>query len=93
MVEARQGLAGAVINSLLFLGISFFLGWADVVLGMLEQKGWSEGDAFRVVLWYAAGCAGVAFAIVAIWVRVGRAESEMTADERAQIERETGTAR
>lgn len=80
----RQGLAGAVINSVLFLGMGFFLGVADMVgnsnSGKLEPKG-----AYRNVFWFGVGCATVSIAIIVVFVKLGKARSELTVDERARI--------
>lgn len=51
----RQGLAGALINSVLQLGIAFFLGFADVTVTAVEQN---QGlrMAYKAVFWYEVGC-------------------------------------
>ena len=59
----RQGVAGAVINSLLFLGISFFLGLADVVVAEQASSGLKE--SYRMAFWFGTACAGVSLLISA----------------------------
>lgn len=75
----RQGLSGALINSLLFLGISFFLGLADLAVSEDEIRGGSQGH--RVAFWFATAAAAVTLLIFAT-IKIGKAESELTVEER-----------
>ncbi|KAJ0386926.1 hypothetical protein COL922a_003402 [Colletotrichum nupharicola] len=79
----RQGTAGALINSLLFLGISFFLGIGDVAVGQTSHLGTKQ--SYKTAFWLAVGVAGVALALYA-FVQIGQAKSDLTMEERAQIE-------
>ncbi|KAI1916635.1 hypothetical protein LOZ61_000903 [Ophidiomyces ophidiicola] len=79
----RQGLAGALINSVLHLSIALFLGFADVAQVEMEHLG--RRKSYQVVFWYQVGCSALAFAIMALLVRVSRAKSELTMDERRQM--------
>ncbi|KAF9880575.1 major facilitator superfamily transporter [Colletotrichum karsti] len=81
----RQGLAGALINSLLFLGISFFLGMGDVAVGQTSHLGTKQ--SYKTAFWLAVGVAGVALVLYAL-VRIGQAKSDLTMEERAQLEEE-----
>ncbi|KAI8288115.1 Efflux pump terJ [Colletotrichum sp. SAR11_240] len=81
----RQGTAGALINSLLFLGISFFLGIGDVAVGQTSHLGTKQ--SYKTAFWLAVGVAGVALALYA-FVQIGQAKSDLTMEERAQIEEE-----
>ncbi|KAJ0153148.1 Drug resistance protein [Colletotrichum tanaceti] len=81
----RQGLAGALINSLLFLGISFFLGIGDVVVGETAHLG--RRKSYQAAFWLATGVAGVALLLYA-FVRIGSAKSDLTMEEREQLEAE-----
>lgn len=82
----RQGLAGALINSLLFLGISFFLGFADFAVASTADQGMKK--SYKVAFWFAAGCSGLAFVLVAGFVRIGKAKSDLTFEERIELESE-----
>lgn len=85
MPRARQGLAGALINSLLFLGISFFLGFADLAVSQTEDQGTRK--SYKVAFWL--GTAGAAFGLMVMaTVPLGKAASGLTADEKAELERE-----
>ncbi|KAJ4286612.1 hypothetical protein N0V88_007976 [Collariella sp. IMI 366227] len=81
----RQGIAGALINSLLFLGISFFLGLADLAVSEDEKRGGTEGH--KVAFWFATACAAVVLVIFTT-IKLGKAESELTVEEREALERE-----
>lgn len=85
----RQGLAGALINSLLFLGISFFLGIGDVVVGETTDLGLKK--SYQAAFWLATGVAAVALVLYAL-VRIGSAKSDLTMEEREQLAAE-GEAR
>ncbi len=83
VARERQGIAGALINSLLFVGISFFLGIADLAVAEDEKRGGTQGH--KVAFWFATACSAVVMAIFAT-INLGKAESEMTLEERMQRE-------
>lgn len=68
----RQGLAGGLINSMLFLGISFFLGLADLAVAENKREGKTN---FSIAFWLATVCAIVALIIFST-IKMGKAESE-----------------
>ena len=86
MPKARQGLAGALINSMLFLGISFFLGMADLAVTQTAGKG--QRQSYKVAFWLATGVAGVGLIVMFLGVNIGKAESGLTVEERDELERE-----
>lgn len=86
MPKARQGLAGALINSILFLGISFFLGLADLAVTQTAHLG--QKESYQVAFWFATGCSGFALIIMVLGVRIPKATSGLTADEQAELTRE-----
>ncbi|DAA72977.1 TPA_exp: Uncharacterized protein A8136_4902 [Trichophyton benhamiae CBS 112371] len=76
----RQGLAGALINSVLFLSIAVLLGFADVAqVATLDQ---GRKHSYRVVFWFNTACASVALLIIVLFVRVNPAASDLTVDEK-----------
>ena len=81
----RQGLAGALINSTLFLGISFFLGVADIAVAQTSHLGTKQ--SYKVAFWFGTSCAGVALLLL-LFVRIDRAKSDLTCDEKVQLEAE-----
>ncbi|KAI1383321.1 membrane transporter [Hypoxylon trugodes] len=78
----QQGLAGACINGLVFLGISFFLGWADFAVASNSSDG--LGQSYKVAFWFAVGCGAMVIILVLGFIRIGRAKSDLTVDEKAQ---------
>lgn len=84
--QARQGLAGALIMSLLFLGIALCLAFADVVQTNTAHLGLKA--SYQAVFWYQLGCSVLALGIMLGFVRIRKAKSELTVDERAEAERE-----
>ncbi len=86
MPKARQGLAGAFINSLLFLGIAVFLSFADLAVSETESRG--PRESYKVAFWMATALASTGLIIMAFWVKIGKASSDLTVDEREELERE-----
>lgn len=81
--QSRQGLAGALINCLLYLGIAFLLAFADVI--QTGTMGMGLKRSYQSVFWYQFTCSILALAIMIVFVRIRKAESEMTTDERATL--------
>ncbi len=81
--QARQGLAGALIMSLLFLGIAFCLAFADVTQTNTAQLGLKM--SYQAVFWYQLGCSSLSLVIMLGFVRIRKAKSQLTVDERAAI--------
>lgn len=88
--KRRQGLAGAIINSVLFLGMSFFLGVADMVESSQNTKA-KPKEMYKAVFWFATGSAVISLIITAVFVRMGKAKSDLTVDERAERPQEQMT--
>ena len=89
--QSQQGLAGGLINSLLYLGIAFVLGFADITQTQTASSGLKE--SYQYVFWYQFGVQCFALLIMLIFVRIRKAESDLTADEKAahQILADQGT--
>jgi MFS family permease len=75
----QQGLAGALINSLLQLGIAFFLGFGALIARETESEG--QRQSYKYVFWFALACSGTALLVMATSVRIKKAESAHTVDE------------
>jgi MFS family permease len=87
MPKSKQGLAGALINCTLHLGIAVMLGFADIVhIETLEYAGMR--GSYKTVFWFEVGLAVVGLLVVAGFVRVKEARSELTVDEREALARE-----
>lgn len=78
--QSRQGLAGALINSLLYLGIAFLLAFADVTQTQTAHLGLKR--SYQSVFWYQLACSALALVIMIGFVRIKSAKSDVTADER-----------
>jgi MFS family permease len=81
----QQGIAGAFINSLVYLGISLMLGIADNVAAQALHLGIAE--SYHSAFWFAVGCAGCGLAVVVIGVRIDEAKSDLTAEEKAEMQK------
>ncbi|KAL4732640.1 hypothetical protein ACLX1H_001658 [Fusarium chlamydosporum] len=83
MPSHRQGLAGALINSVLFLGISFFLGIADIAVAETSDLGLRK--SYKVAFWLAFGVACVPLLFIP-FINIGSAKSDLTMEERQRLE-------
>lgn len=86
MPKARQGLAGAFMNSLLFLGIAFFLSLADLAVN--ENEGQGRRKSYQIAFWLATALAGAGLIVMILGVRIGKASSDLTIEEKALSEHE-----
>lgn len=86
MPKARQGLAGAFMNSLLFLGIAVFLSFADLAVSETEERGLR--GSYQVAFWLATALAGAGLIIMFLGVKIGKATSDLTVEERKDLENE-----
>ncbi len=84
LLQSQQGLAGALINSLLYLGIAFLLAFADVTQTGTAHLGLKR--SYQSVFWYQLACSVLALVIMIGFVRIRSAKSALTADERAAAE-------
>lgn len=86
MPKARQGLAGAFVNSLLFLGIAIFLSFADLAVSETEERG--QRGSYKVAFWLATSLAIAGLIVMFLGVQIGKASSDLTVEEREELERE-----
>jgi hypothetical protein len=85
MPSERQGLAGGLINSILHLGITFCLGFADIIqaetvntVGMFKS--------YKAIFWFGVAAASAALLLMALFVKIDKAKSDLTADEKRELE-------
>lgn len=83
VAKHEQGLAGACVNGLVFLGIAFFLGWADLAVAKTAHLG--VRSSYKTAFFLATGCAGVAIVMVALGIRVEKAKSSLTVEEKGDL--------
>ncbi|KAI8722961.1 MFS domain-containing protein [Fusarium sp. LHS14.1] len=81
---AQQGLAGSVINSVLQLGVAFVLALTDVLQSATVDEA-GLGRSYKNTFWFGVGAAAVSLLILAIWGKVPKASSDLTADEKAEL--------
>ncbi|KAI0023967.1 major facilitator superfamily domain-containing protein [Xylariomycetidae sp. FL0641] len=90
MPRRLQAAAGALTNSLLYLGMSFWLGVGELAVSTSvsyhEPEGLSLRQQYKIGFWTAVGLAGLSL-ILMLPVKMGNAESDLTADEKAEAER------
>ncbi|MCJ1316975.1 hypothetical protein MMC15_002296 [Xylographa vitiligo] len=79
----RQGLAGALINGLVYLGIAVLIAFADVVQTRTADLGLKK--SYEAVFWFQLACAATAFIIMLLFVRIRKAESDLTVEEKKMI--------
>ncbi|TWU71996.1 hypothetical protein ED733_003117 [Metarhizium rileyi] len=89
MPRRHQAAAGGVINSLLYLGIAFWLGIAELAISVtVQSRGGHDKveprEQYQIGFWTALGLAVAALCIV-ITIKMGSAEASMTADEKAEM--------
>ena len=82
--KREQGLAGALINSLVFLGIAFVLSFADIAQTSTAHFGLKR--SYQSVFWYQLAVQSTALVVMLVFVRIRKAESDLTADEKAALE-------
>ena len=85
MPSERQGLAGGLINSILHLGIAVLLGFADIIQTKTEHFGLRR--SYKAVFWFGVACGALALVIMIFFVKIEPAKSDMTADEKRELER------
>ncbi|KAK2608512.1 hypothetical protein QQS21_002974 [Conoideocrella luteorostrata] len=90
MPRRHQAAAGGVINSLLYLGIAFWLGIAELGISATIQSrgGHAQVDSreqYQIGFWTGLGLAVASLALV-LTIKMGSAEAAMTADEKAEME-------
>jgi MFS family permease len=83
--QRQQGLAGAVIMLLLHLGIAVCLGFADIV-NMFTVARLGLRQSYHAVFWFEVTCASTALVILFFFVDIKKARSDLTVDEREEME-------
>jgi MFS family permease len=78
----HQGIAGALINCTLHFGITLMLGFSDII----QTKTISHGvaNSYKAAFWFQFAISALALAIMVVFVKIDRAKSDLTVDERRQ---------
>ncbi|KJZ73307.1 hypothetical protein HIM_07311 [Hirsutella minnesotensis 3608] len=95
MPRRHQAAASGLINSLLYLGIAFWLGIAELaVSATVQTRGADNVDSraqYQIGFWTGVALSAVSLCLT-VTVKMGQAEATMTADEKAELERETNSS-
>ncbi|KHJ31090.1 putative mfs multidrug transporter [Erysiphe necator] len=83
--KSKQGLAGAIISLLVHLGIAIMLGFADIINTNSAAK-LSQRQSYHAVFWFEVASATTALLILTFFVRIKKAESELTFEEKTEFE-------
>lgn len=82
----RQGLAGGLINSILQLGVAVCLGFSDIIqTNTFPRAGLRK--SYQNTFWFGVGLGAVALLLMVLFVKIPEATSELTADEKRELER------
>jgi hypothetical protein len=74
------------MNSLLFLGIAVFLSFADLAVSETEGRGLRQ--SYKIAFWMATALAAAGLIIMFLGVQIGKAKSDLTIEEREELEQE-----
>jgi hypothetical protein len=83
----QQGLARALTNALLQLSIALLLGFSNIVAIMTNYQG--EKQSYKNVFWFELACGAAALVVFVGFVRIDSAKSDLTADEKEALARES----
>ncbi|KAL9617246.1 MAG: hypothetical protein Q9160_007927 [Pyrenula sp. 1 TL-2023] len=83
--SARQGLAGALTNSILHLSTAVLLGIADIIQTRTAHLG--PRRSYQNVFWFMLGISSTAMFFMLFFVDIKKARSDLTADERQTLRR------
>ncbi|KAF4983544.1 hypothetical protein FZEAL_1079 [Fusarium zealandicum] len=85
-----QAVAGALITSLLYLGMAFWLGVGEMAVSAKKDIDGAENvsprSQYQIGFWTGAGLA-VAALLIFVTVKMDSAKADLTADEKARMER------
>lgn len=84
----QQGLAGSISNVILQFGVAVMLGFADIISSYTAYQG--QRQSYQNAFWFELACGATALVILMGFVRIGRAKSDLTADEKAAQRDENG---
>lgn len=92
MPRRLQATAGGLINTLLYLGLAFWLGIAEMAVSEADRRKLPEGlslrEQYKIGFWIGVAMAGLSLILV-LTIKIDKAAAELTADEKAaQAERE-----
>ncbi len=84
---SRQGLAGGIVNSVLQLGVALCLGLTDIIQSRTVEKAGLR-RSYKHTFWFGVAVGSLSLVLMTIWGKIPKAKSDLTADEKAELERE-----
>lgn len=88
MPDRLQAAASGLINSILYLGIAFWLGIGEMAVSTTvrsrEEGSMDLREQYQIGFWVGVGLAALALCLT-VTISLGRASAELTADEKAQM--------
>ena len=83
----RQGLGGGLINSVLQLGIAVCLGLTDIIQSeTAPYQGLRR--SYKNTFWFGVAAGTASLLLMILFVNIPKAKSDLTADEKRELERE-----
>ncbi|TGO26005.1 hypothetical protein BPAE_0068g00390 [Botrytis paeoniae] len=86
--SSQQGLAGALINSIMQFSIAVCLGLSEIISNAVQNKSGSLRDSYRAVFWFEVTCASIALCILIPFCKIDSATAGLTDEERKDCETE-----
>jgi MFS family permease len=83
----RQGLGGGLINSVLQLGIAVCLGFTDIIQSETAPYQ-GLGRSYKNTFWFGVAAGTASLLLMILFVNIPKAKSDLTADEKRELERE-----
>ncbi|KAF7865307.1 hypothetical protein EAF04_006284 [Stromatinia cepivora] len=90
--SSQQGLAGALINSIMQFSIAVCLGISEVIANAVLKKSGSLRHSYKAVFWFEVTCASIALCILILFCKIDSAKAGPTDEERQDPETENDDA-
>ncbi|ESZ96569.1 hypothetical protein SBOR_3071 [Sclerotinia borealis F-4128] len=86
--SSQQGLAGALINSIMQFSIAVCLGVSEIIAHSAESKSGSLRKSYKAVFWFEVACASIALCILIPFCKIDSATAGLTDEEKQDAETE-----
>ncbi|RMZ79581.1 hypothetical protein DV737_g3341, partial [Chaetothyriales sp. CBS 132003] len=90
----HQGVGGGLLNSVLQLGITLCLGFGDILQTYTVERSPKSDKpeetlrrSYQNTFWFGVAVAGVALVVIAGYGRIPKAKSDLTVEEKAELDR------
>lgn len=85
--SSRQGLAGGLINSILQLGVAVCLGLTDLIQSSTVEE-YGLRKSYKNTFWFGVAAGLLSLLLMITWGKIPKAKSDLTPDEKAELERQ-----